>query len=124
MKTSSPATSTLGAWWAGYALLKRTSRRSRSSRLLLLGGTLFTRVHGRGQPVENSFALYSAPEAGAEYAVLVVIRARFWALLDRRPDRRLLLQQAGVFSEVCPCVSHAARQKMCRSADAPASIGA
>src|SRR5215208_1325655 len=27
IKTSSPATSTLGAWLAGYALLRRTSRR-------------------------------------------------------------------------------------------------
>ena len=47
--------------------------------------------------LKNSFALSSAPGAGAEYYVLVVFRSRFRALLDRRPDRPLLFQQAASF---------------------------
>ena len=47
--------------------------------------------------LKNSLALSSAPGSWAEYAVLVVFRPRFRALLDRRPDRRPLFQQAEVF---------------------------
>src|SRR5215203_418373 len=45
--------------------------------------------------LKNSFALSPAPGSGAEYAVFVA----FWPcfrILDRRPDRRLLFQHAGV----------------------------
>src|SRR5215218_8721750 len=50
--------------------------------------------------LKNSFALSPAPGSGAEYAVLVVSRPCFRALLDRLSDRRLLFQQAGAFCEL------------------------
>ena len=50
--------------------------------------------------LKNSLALYSASASGAKYAVFVLFRPRFRALLDHRPGRQPLFRQAGVFSEV------------------------
>src|SRR5215204_966739 len=49
--------------------------------------------------LKNPFALSSAPGSGAEYAVFVAFWPCFRALLDRRPGRHLLFQQAEAFSE-------------------------
>ena len=56
--------------------------------------------------LKNSFALSSAPVRGLN-TPFCSVSALFWALLDRRPDRRLLLQQAGKFSEIY--IQHSAR---------------
>src|SRR5215217_5729398 len=50
--------------------------------------------------LKNSFALSPAPGSGAEYAVLVVFRPCFWALLECRSGRQVLFQQAGAFCEL------------------------
>src|SRR5215216_4862330 len=47
--------------------------------------------------LKNPFALSSAPGSGAEYAVFVAFWPCFRALLDRRPGRHLLFQQADPF---------------------------
>jgi hypothetical protein len=64
------------------------------------GMALFTHLRGRVQPVENSFVPSPAPGPGAEYAVFVVFRTCFRALLGRRPGRHLLFQQAEPFRKV------------------------
>jgi hypothetical protein len=53
----------------------------------------------RSSVLKNSFALSSASEPGAENDVFVVFWPRFGPLLDRRPSRHRLFQQAVVFSE-------------------------
>jgi hypothetical protein len=50
--------------------------------------------------LKNSFALSCAPGSGAEHVVFVVFWTCFRALLESRPGRQPLFQQAEVFSEV------------------------
>jgi len=50
--------------------------------------------------LKNSFALSCAPGSGTEYVVFVVFWTCSRALLESRPGRQPLFQQAGVFSEV------------------------
>jgi len=50
--------------------------------------------------LKTPFAPSSAPGSGAEEGVLVVFRPCFRALLECRPGRHLLFQQAGVFYEL------------------------
>src|SRR5215218_7731117 len=57
-------------------------------------------VRGRFQAVEKLFRAVSGPGLEAEYAVFVLFRTCFRALLGRPPGRHLLFQQAGVFCEL------------------------
>jgi hypothetical protein len=50
--------------------------------------------------LKNPFAPSSTPGSGTEYGVFVVFQPCFRALLDHRPGRRLLFQQAGWFKRL------------------------
>jgi hypothetical protein len=52
----------------------------------------------RSSVLKNSLALFSAPGSGAENDAFVVFWPWFGPLLDRRPGRHQLFQQAGSFS--------------------------
>src|SRR5215217_8133003 len=72
--------------------------------------------------LKNRFVLAIAPGSGAKYAVPVVFRPCFRPLLNRRPGRHPLFQQARSFSEIRCSIVYTPVPTGAKTPDSPAPV--